>query len=253
MVTSFQKAFSDVKTAYERRKQKSFRKALVPFGDLVMFMPVEKPKDKGEARYRDGVIGTTEPSGSRLVSRSADAAYSKSMRGAPWQPSPAEPAEGEPSKLALFGVPMVAVENRPAVPVRKPRDYKARRFCILREVELAKYGVSDDCEGCHMAQLGAEAKPQSEGCREGIGHANDELCSGPAEVVCGGAASLAGEQQSVATRVEAAQEGPDEAMRQDACCEQREKCQAPRFEVSREDSTRVSSRKGGRVTVLSWL
>ena len=24
------------------------RKALVPFGELVMFMPMEKPKDKGE-------------------------------------------------------------------------------------------------------------------------------------------------------------------------------------------------------------
>ena len=32
------------------RKQKSFRKALVPFGELVMFMQVEKPKDKGEVR-----------------------------------------------------------------------------------------------------------------------------------------------------------------------------------------------------------
>ena len=36
---------------------------------------------------------------------------------------------------------MVAVENRPAVPVMEPRDYKARPFCIRREVELAKYGV----------------------------------------------------------------------------------------------------------------
>ena len=40
--------------------------------------------------------------------------------------------------------------------------------------------------------------------------------------------SPAGEQQSVATRVEAAQEGPDEATWTSACCEQREECQAPR-------------------------
>ena len=66
------------------------------------------------------------------------------------------------------GVPMVAVENRLAVPVMEPRDYKALRFYIRREVKLAKYGFSDDCEACCVAQVGAEAKPHSEGCRERI-------------------------------------------------------------------------------------
>ena len=37
-------------------KQTSNRKALVQFGELVIFMPVEKPKDKGEARNRVGII-----------------------------------------------------------------------------------------------------------------------------------------------------------------------------------------------------
>ena len=57
---------------------------------------------------------------------------------------------------------MVAVENRLAVQVMEPRENKARRFYIRREVELAKYGFSDDCEGCRVAQVGAEARPHSE-------------------------------------------------------------------------------------------
>ena len=72
VVSKFQRSVSDGKTAYESRKLKSYRKALVPFGELVMFMPMEKPKDKGEVRNcvrimlglvdrsDEVVIGTTE-------------------------------------------------------------------------------------------------------------------------------------------------------------------------------------------------
>ena len=38
------------------RKLKSYREALVPFGELVMFMPMEKPKDKGEVRNCVGIM-----------------------------------------------------------------------------------------------------------------------------------------------------------------------------------------------------
>ena len=46
VVSRFQRSVSDGKTAYERQKLKSCRKALVPFGELV----VHKPRDKGEVR-----------------------------------------------------------------------------------------------------------------------------------------------------------------------------------------------------------
>ena len=88
------------------------------------------------------------------VGHRGDAAYAKSIRGVPWQPNPGEAVEGEPLGIAqarIVSVPMVAVENRPAVPVMEPRDYKGRRFYIRREVELAKYGFSGDCEGCRVA------------------------------------------------------------------------------------------------------
>ena len=197
-----------------------------------MFMPIVKPKDKGEVRNCVGimlglvdrsdevVIGTTE----RVVkARTAhrqrgDAAYEKSIRGVPWQPNPAEAAEGEPLGMArarIVIVPMVAVENRPAIPVMGPRDFKARRCYIRREVELAKYGFSDGCEGCRVAQVGAEAKPHSEGCRERIRQAMMNENVGQQRLrAAEQRGSSAVEQPSVATRVDAAQEGPDEAMNQ---------------------------------------
>ena len=73
-------------------------------------------------------------------------------------------------------------------------------------MKLAKYGFSDDCEGCRVAQMGAEATPHCEGCRERIRHAmmNDVGSRGH---MPRSSESLR-QEQSVATRVEAAQEGP---------------------------------------------
>ena len=103
------------------------------------------------------------------------------------------------AQARFVSVPMVAVENRPAVPVMEPRDHKARRLYIRREVEPAKYGFSDDCEGCRerirQAMMNGDVGQQ-------------RLRAAEQRV------SSAGEQPSVATRVEAAQEGPDEAMSQ---------------------------------------
>ena len=92
--------------------------------------------------------GTAEPvAKARTVHRMpagqrGDARYAKSIRGVPWQPNPGEPVEGEPLGVAMarvVSVPMFPIEHRLAVPVMEPRDYKARRFHIQREVELAKY------------------------------------------------------------------------------------------------------------------
>ena len=77
----------------------------------------------------------------------------------------------------IVGVPMVPSEHRPVVPVVDPREYRARRFYIRREVELVKFGYAEICDGCNAAQLGAEAKAHSEGCRERIrqGMMNDGM------------------------------------------------------------------------------
>ena len=152
-------------------------------------------------------------------------------------------------KLVFLSVPMVAVENRPAGPFMEPRDYKARRFCIRREVELAKYGFSYDCEGCRVAQVGAEAKPHSEGCRERIRQAmmNDDVGQQRLHAA-EQRGSSAGEQPSVATRVEAAQEGPEQIMNQaSAASSEREACSEQR-EVRQTQKGRERP-NGGRCTV----
>ena len=89
----------------------------------------------------------------------------------------------------------------------EPREYRARRFYIRREAELTKYGFSDDCEGCRVAQVGAEAKPHSEGCRERIRQAmmNDDVGQQRLHAAEHRVSSAA-EQPSVATRVEAAKD-----------------------------------------------
>ena len=55
LVSGLQRSVSDGKTAYERRKRKSYRKAMVPFGELELSTPVERSKDKGQTRNRVGI------------------------------------------------------------------------------------------------------------------------------------------------------------------------------------------------------
>ena len=48
-------------------------------------------------------------------------------------------------------------EHRPAVPVVEPREYRSRRFYIIPEVELVKFGYSEGCDGCNAEQLGTDS------------------------------------------------------------------------------------------------
>ena len=117
-----------------------------------MFMPIGKPKDKGEVRYRVGImLGVVDRSDEvitgtpkRVVKARAvhrmpagqrgNARCGKSIRAVPWL---AEAAEGQLVRMArIVSVPMVPVEHRPAVPLVEPREYRVRRFYIRREVGL---------------------------------------------------------------------------------------------------------------------
>ena len=95
------------------------------------------------------------------VGQQGDCAYAKSIRGVPWEPNPAEVAEGLPLGVAqtrIVCVPTVAVENRPAVRVMEPRECKARRFYIRREVGLAKHGSPRNCEFGEFSEFYEVAK-----------------------------------------------------------------------------------------------
>ena len=93
-----------------------------------------------------------------------------------------------------------------------------------------------------MAQVDAGAKSHSEVCCERIRQVmmNDDVGQQRLHAA-EQRVSPAGELQSVATRVEAAQDGPGEAMRQAPAASSARNVK-PRVEVSLEDSTRVSSR-----------
>ena len=47
VVSRSRSGVQDVRTAFERRKRKSCRKALVQFNELVMLMTIEQPKRQG--------------------------------------------------------------------------------------------------------------------------------------------------------------------------------------------------------------
>ena len=132
---------SDVKTAWERRKRKSCRKASVKFDDLVMLVTIEKPKDKGKVdantimldlvdRSDEVVVGTTDRVvKARIVYRvpkeQRDGARDvRSTGNESWQQTSAEIAAG-----VLVNAACVA-RIRSTGKVMELREDKARWFCI---------------------------------------------------------------------------------------------------------------------------
>ena len=172
-----QPSVPDVKTACERRKRKSCRKALVKF-DEVMLMTIDKPKDKGKIegkfdanitkldlvdRSDEVVVGMIDKVvKARIVHRvpkkQRDGATNREE-----QQTSAEIAEGE-----LVNAACVA-SVRSTGKVMELREDKARWFRIKRGVELAKCGFSKDCEGCRVpASRDEVSRPHGKECRERI-------------------------------------------------------------------------------------
>ncbi|CAK0839184.1 unnamed protein product [Prorocentrum cordatum] len=168
---------ADGRTPHERHKGRAFRKALPPFGEIIAFLPSARRDAKFEERWKIGVFpGAIEKSSEMLVgydcrvvrarsirrrppSRRADAALPLSTRGAPWMPTPDKPENiriptviDEPPVDPAAQQPRVVPEQAPAVP---------RNVYIRRNVELANYGFTDGCPGCHAARANAAAKAHS--------------------------------------------------------------------------------------------
>ena len=173
-----QSGASEERTACERRKRRNCSKALVQCTELVMFVTIERPKDKGEiqcwkvpTRYQvdgsDEVVthGTTDRVvkarvGCRMPEEQrSDARDTKSVRGVPLQQTSAETAEGGLVNAACV------VSVRLTRTVVERREDKARWFRGRREVELAKCGFSVGCEGCRVAASGDEVLRRGKECR----------------------------------------------------------------------------------------
>ena len=236
VVIRSQSSVSDVKTACERRKRKSCRKALVKFDELVMLMTIEKPlvlKGKVDAntimsdlvdRTDEVVVGTTDRVvKARVVYRvpqeQRDGARDvRSTGNESWQQTSAEIADGE-----LVNAACVA-SVRSTGKVMELSEDKARWFRIKREAELAKCGFSKDCEGRRVAASGDEvSRLHGKECRERV--RVDMMCDDAgqqrlhtaekrlAPAASAARAEAAQEGQASPSRVDVAQESRDEEMK----------------------------------------
>ena len=78
-----------------------------------------------------------------------------------WRQSSAGTAEGRPFSCVESG--------QVTRTVMEPKEDKSRGFCGRRVVKLAKYGFSEDFEGCRVAESGDEVlRPHGSECRECI-------------------------------------------------------------------------------------
>ena len=217
-----------------------------------MFIPMASPRTRvlGLVDGSDEIVAGTTDRGVKtrevhrmLAGQRGDTRYAKSIRGV--RGNRIQPRRLRASRwtwLALSVFRWFLSKHRPAVPVMEPREYTGRRFYIRREVELAKYGFSDDSDGCRVGQAGAEAKPHSKGCRQRIRQAmlSDDVGQQRLHAAEQRPAPTEGQQASV-TRVEVTQEGQDEEMT--------EALAASSAWSVRPRSAEMSSRNGGRFTV----
>ncbi|CAK0861788.1 unnamed protein product, partial [Prorocentrum cordatum] len=172
---------ADGRTPHERHKGMAFRKVLPPFCEKTAFLPSARRETKFEERWKIGVfLGATEKSSEMLVGNDRRNVRIPTVIDEP----PVDPTVQQPG---------VVPEQVPAEP---------RNVYIRRNVELAKSGFTDGCQGCHAARANAAAKAHSPERRERIQQAtaNDpEL----APSVLGAAAR----QLEAADRAPARQEG----------------------------------------------
>ena len=91
--------------------------------------------------------------------------------GLPWKVSPGAPtgtpqeetAVTRPIRISQMEAPDDELPRAPTT-----RASEARRVYIRRDVELARYGMTDGCQGCTAAHFGTTAMPHSEECRSRI-------------------------------------------------------------------------------------
>lgn len=186
---------TDGKTAWELRKGRPYRKALVPFAEKVLFLPAGKRnQSRAVAKFQMGiflglqdnsdemVVGT--PKGvvkARTVKRlstetARDPEFLLSVKGVPWCPIPGEPNNTE----VRTRIDPLPVEDLLPVGPREPVVDKA--VYIRRDVELKEYGLTEGCAGCAVAKFGNRAVAHSQRCRDRIETAMAEDEAGKARI-----------------------------------------------------------------------
>ena len=142
-----------------------FRRQVIPFGEKVWFQPPAGKRGGLDARFLSGVfIGLTLRTDECIIGTAAGALKARSVRRLPlaqradgalllslrcsvWQPTPG--VAGPRGYASIVAPPAAAAGDIPAPVV--PRASAAqgpRRFCIRRDHELIRYGLTAGCPGC---------------------------------------------------------------------------------------------------------
>ena len=179
----------DGKAPWERRFGRRFRRVVAPWGQKVLWMPHGKLASRAgaESRWMEGVflgmfnkahgaadyaVGT--PAGVEVARaiklKPLDEAWDPELllavKGLPWDRKRQDARQGSagaaPVRLPSQPVPVdLPAAEEPAQPTH-------RRVYIRKQVELAKYGMTEGCHGCVAAATGSRAVPHNEECRRRI-------------------------------------------------------------------------------------
>ena len=166
---------SDGKTAFSRRRGRSYKRDLPAFGEKVLYLQAGKRRSKLEDRWHPGLyIGVADRSDEILVMDSSgvykartvkrqderarvDPGLLNSVTGLPWRPVPGDPAVEEVPITSHLEAPAVVAEAElPPVPIAQTSPHS---FHIRKDRELAIYGYTTGCSGCRAARLGLGPQP----------------------------------------------------------------------------------------------
>ena len=94
-----------------------------------------------------------------------------SIQGVPWKLSPAESPGTLDDIPTMIATEAIVEEDELPPPPPAPigeRSGKRRRVYIRRDIELDKYGYTDNCVGCIAARAGLQPRVHSAECRARI-------------------------------------------------------------------------------------
>ena len=181
---------ADGRTPYERSTGKTWKQLLPEFGETVLYQPLkgERSGSKLDARFEDGVfLGIQEGSAMKYIGTSKcvfrawtikrrpeserfEAEIFDSMVGVPWElvpPSVAGMKDRGMRQEISMDLPADKMGDEPAEE-RKGKAYVPRGLYIRRDVELAEFGYTANCDGCAAAKHGLAHRQHSRACRERI-------------------------------------------------------------------------------------
>ena len=181
---------SDGRTPYERSTGKTWKQGLPEFGETVLYQPLkgERSASKLDARFEDGVfLGIQEGSAMKYIgttmgvvrawtvkrrpeSERFEAEIFDSMVGVPWElvpPSVAGMKDRGMRQGISMDLPVDGLEDE-AAEEHKSKGYAPRGLYIRRDVELAEFGYTANCDGCAAAKHGLAHRQHSRACRERI-------------------------------------------------------------------------------------